>query len=187
MVGGPKIERTTAKQSVQAAIPLITQSDAGSENFGTANCHTTARHRLDPSLADTLQHWWMRNKTNIKSESNWSILRRDFTPGFENLFDEGVNNGLYDASDALERYEYCLNLSSACTWRRYDFSISLVFRWLAIPWIQAELDEWVMLRNRTAPRADRNKILPHGIPELIRNKPEKYGTLDFKVSFFFQL
>jgi hypothetical protein len=104
VVGGPKIEQNTAKRSVQAAIPLITQSDAGTENFGTANCHTTARHRLDPTLADTLQHRWMRNKTNIKSESNWSMLRRDFTPGFENLFDEGVNNGLYDASDALERY-----------------------------------------------------------------------------------
>ena len=124
----------------------------------------------------------MRNKTNIKSESNWSIFRRDFTPGFENLFDEGVNNGLYDASDALERYELFFDLSSM--WRHYGFFVSLVFRWLSIPWIQAELDEWVILRNRTAPQADRNKILPHGIPELIRNKLEKYGTLDFKVSSF---
>jgi hypothetical protein len=83
-------------------IPLITQSDGGTENFGTANCHTTARHRLDPSLADTLQHRWMRNKTNIKSESNWSVFRRDFTPGFETLFDHGVNNGYYHKDDALE-------------------------------------------------------------------------------------
>ena len=86
------------------AILLITQSDAGTENFGTANCHTTARHRLDPSLADTLQHRWMRNKTNIKNESNWSVLRRDFTPGFENVLDDGVNRGLYNVDDPLERY-----------------------------------------------------------------------------------
>jgi hypothetical protein len=63
-----------------------------------------ARHRLDPSLADTLQHQWMRNKTNIKNESNWSVLRRDFPPGFENVLDDGVNRGLYNADDPLERY-----------------------------------------------------------------------------------
>jgi hypothetical protein len=91
-------------RSRQLAIPLITQSDAGTENFGTANCHTTARHRLDPSLVDTLQHRWMRNKTNIKCEANWSIFRRNFAPGFEQLFDEGVNNGLYDVGNPLEQY-----------------------------------------------------------------------------------
>jgi hypothetical protein len=58
---------------------------------------------------------------------------------------------------------------------------SLVFRWLAIPWIQAELDSWVIQRNQTAPRHDKNKILPHGIPELIRLHPERYGYLDFRV------
>jgi hypothetical protein len=85
------------------AIPLTTQSDPGSENFGTANSHTLARHRLDPTLSDTLQHRWMRKKNNIKCEANWSIFRRDFTPGFENIFDEGVNNGLYDVDNPLEK------------------------------------------------------------------------------------
>jgi hypothetical protein len=42
-------------------------------------------------------------------------------------------------------------------------------------------DAWIALRNRTAPRADRKKLLPHGIPELIRQKPENYSVLDFKV------
>jgi hypothetical protein len=59
---------------------------------------------------------------------------------------------------------------------------SYVFRWLAIPWLQAELDRWVLLRNQTAPRRDRNKILPHGIPELIRRKPDQYGSADFQGS-----
>jgi hypothetical protein len=62
------------------------------------------------------------------------------------------------------------------------YHTSLVFLYIAIPWIQVELDEWVVLRNRAPPRADRNKVLLHGIPELIRNKPEKYGTFDFKAS-----
>jgi hypothetical protein len=44
----------------------------------------------------------MRDKTNIKSEANWSVFRRDFTPGFETLFDHGVNHGYYNKDDALE-------------------------------------------------------------------------------------
>ena len=64
---------------------------------------------------------------------------------------------------------------------------SLVFRWIAVPWIQSELDKWVIIRNCTAPRSDPKKVLPHGIPELIREKPHKYGALDFKVSRFFRV
>ncbi|KAH7904042.1 hypothetical protein BJ138DRAFT_1186917 [Hygrophoropsis aurantiaca] len=142
------------------AVPLITQSDPGSENFSVANAHTTIRHRLDPSLADTLQHRWMRKHQNIKPEIHWSVFRRDFTPGFENILDEGVNDGLYDVNNTLENY---------------------VFRWLAIPWIQAELDDWVHHRNHNPPRADKNKILPHGIPAIIRTKPHQFDTMDFKV------
>ncbi|KAJ7347697.1 hypothetical protein DFH08DRAFT_808478 [Mycena albidolilacea] len=59
-------------------IPLVTQSDLGSENNGIANCHTVTR----------------------------------------------VARGLYDINNPLEK---------------------LVFRWLAIPWLQAELDAWVIV------------------------------------------
>ena len=38
-----------------------------------------------------------------------------------------------------------------------------------------------MIRNRTLPRSDTKKVLPHGIPELMREKPEQFGALDFKV------
>ena len=46
----------------------------------------------------------MRKHNNVKSESNWSIFRRDFTPGFETLFERGVNQGLYDVDDPLEMF-----------------------------------------------------------------------------------
>ncbi|KAJ7139358.1 hypothetical protein C8R44DRAFT_605301, partial [Mycena epipterygia] len=142
-------------------IPLITQSDLGSENYGIANCHTLTRQRLDPSLAGTMQHRWMSKKTmNIKPEATWSQMRRQFTPGFENILDLGVSQGLYDVGKPLER---------------------LVFRWLAIPWLQAELDSWVLRFNSTPRRHDKNKILPHGIPDLIASKPHLYGTKDYKV------
>jgi hypothetical protein len=97
---------------------------------------------------------------NVKSEANWSVFRRDFAPGYEDLFESGVNAGYYNVDNVLE---------------------NLVFRWLAIPWLQSELDKWVTIRNRTLPRADTKKVLPHGIPELMREKPEQFGALDFKI------
>lgn len=85
------------------AIPLTTQSDPGSENYGVANAHTLARHELDPTLVGTLQHRWKRHKLNIKSEANWSVLRRDFAPGYEDLFESGVVEGWYDIDKPLEK------------------------------------------------------------------------------------
>jgi hypothetical protein len=81
---------------------LVTQSDPGSENFGIANGHTMLRHYHDPSLVGTLQHRWMRHKSNVKPEIGWSQLRRRFTPGFEDILDLGVENGWYDPDDYLE-------------------------------------------------------------------------------------
>ena len=85
------------------AVPLTTQSDPGSENYGVANIHTLIRHALDPTLVGTLQHRWKRNKTNIKSESNWSVFRRDFAPGFEDLFEAGVVKGWYNVDKHIEK------------------------------------------------------------------------------------
>ncbi|KAI9452828.1 hypothetical protein F5148DRAFT_1330590 [Russula earlei] len=141
-------------------IPLITQSDRGTENNVVANCHTVTRHWLDPSLVGTLQHRWCVEKTNIKPEIAWSQLRRQFTPGFESHLDFGYNNGLYNPDDPLEK---------------------LVFRWLAIPWLQAELDAWTWRFNSSPPRADKHKLLPQGIPNIIHAKPHLYGSQDFKV------
>ncbi|KIJ93582.1 hypothetical protein K443DRAFT_27227, partial [Laccaria amethystina LaAM-08-1] len=102
-------------------VPVMTQSDPGTENNGVANIQTTIRHRLDPSLCDTLQHRFMRKKNNVKSEANWSIFRHDFAPGFETILEGG-------------------SFSSPSTTEFAFSTVSLVFRWLAIPWIQAELD-----------------------------------------------
>jgi len=89
---------------ISIAIPLVCQSDPGGENYTVANIHTLARHELDPSLNGTLQHRWKRNKTNVKSEANWSVFRRDFAPGYEDLFKSGVNQGWYDVTKPIEKY-----------------------------------------------------------------------------------
>ncbi|KAJ7836779.1 hypothetical protein B0H14DRAFT_3460501 [Mycena olivaceomarginata] len=147
-------------------IPLITQSDPGGENYGITNCHTSTRQRLDPSLEGTLQHRWMKDKMNIKPEATWSQMRHQFMPGFENILDAGVAQGLYDINKPLEKFVFC---------------------WLAIPWLQAELDAWVRRYNSTPRRRDKNKILPQGIPDLIAAKPHLYGTQDYKAGAFMLL
>ncbi|KAG0695167.1 hypothetical protein DFH29DRAFT_831334 [Suillus ampliporus] len=141
-------------------MPLVTQSDLGTENFGIANGHTLLRQWHDPALQGTLQHRWMRTKKNVMPEITWSQLRHRFTPGFENLLDAGVHNGWYDAGNTLE---------------------IMIFCWIFIPWLQTELNEYKDHVNNTAKRRDHNKVLPHGIPELIYNSPEDFGALDFKI------
>jgi len=141
-------------------IPVITQSDPGTENYGVANAHTVMRHRLDPSLKNSLQHRFAKGHNNILSEIKWSVFRRDFSPGFEDMLELGVQNGWYDINDTLE---------------------NLLFRWIAIPWLQTELDNWVKFKNTTAPRAVKNKILPRGVPALIRSRPSHFNAADFKI------
>ncbi|TFK59349.1 hypothetical protein BDN72DRAFT_780862, partial [Pluteus cervinus] len=145
-----------------AAILMITQSDPGTENFGIANLQTIIRHKLDPSLGDTIQHKWKKNKMNVKLEGNWSVLRCEFSVGFENLFEWGVQPGLYDIDNPLQ---------------------CLVFHFVFIPYIQAELDSYAHTRNTTAPRPQRHKVIPQGVPEMIHSRPEMFGSKDFKIVY----
>jgi hypothetical protein len=59
---------------VLLAMPLVTQSDPGSENNGIANGHTLLCHMQDPALARTLQHKFKGQHHNIKPEIFWSQL-----------------------------------------------------------------------------------------------------------------
>jgi hypothetical protein len=90
--------------SVLIGVPVITQSDRGTENNGVANAHTLIRQRLDPTLNGTLQHRFMFGHNNILSEAGWSVFRRDFAPGFEDILERGVMQGWYNPDDFLERY-----------------------------------------------------------------------------------
>ena len=85
-------------------IPLITQSDPGTENNGIANAHTLLRRRLDPSLLGTIQHRFMHIKKNIKPEILWSVFRGDFTPGPEGILQLGLDNGWFDPNVEVEWY-----------------------------------------------------------------------------------
>ncbi|KAL1687133.1 hypothetical protein GGG16DRAFT_117261 [Schizophyllum commune] len=143
-------------------VALLTQSDPGTENNAVANCQTNIRQCLDPSLEGTLQHQWRRNKTNIKPETFWSVLRRYWSPGFEDILEGGQLQDVYNADNAVDR---------------------LVFRWVFIPFLQHELDEARRRYNLTKRRRDKNKILPQGeVPELIAAKPERFGGKNYMVT-----
>ncbi|KAG1729104.1 uncharacterized protein EDB91DRAFT_1060156 [Suillus paluster] len=127
-------------------MPLITQSDLGTENFRIANAQTLLCQCYDPDLRGTLQHRWMRSKKNVMPEITWSQLRRRFTPGFETLLDHGVNEGWYDVGNTLQ---------------------NMVFCWVFIPWLQRELDAYRDRINNTAKRRDRNKAGTFNISGII--------------------
>ncbi|KAG1718698.1 hypothetical protein EDB19DRAFT_1837675 [Suillus lakei] len=93
-------------------MPMVTQSDPGSENYGIAKAHTMLRQWHDPALQGSLQHRWMRTKKNVMPEITWSQMQHHFTPGFETLLDHGVTSG----------------------W--------MLFCWVFIPWLQWELDAY---------------------------------------------
>lgn len=77
-------------------MPLLTQSDPGTENFGIANSQSTLRQMLDPDLAGTMQHIHSRKHGNKKPEVFWAGLRRRFMPAIEQLLSEGLEQGIYD-------------------------------------------------------------------------------------------
>ncbi|KAG1865231.1 hypothetical protein C8R48DRAFT_550718, partial [Suillus tomentosus] len=127
-------------------MPLITQSDLGTENYGIANVQTLLRQRYDPTLQGTLQHCWMCTKKNVMPEITWLQLWHRFTPGFENLLDEGVIEGWYNSADTLQMY------------------VALVL------WSYA-LILYVLDRvNNSAKRRDRNKVsIDHKGIDYVRN------------------
>ena len=58
----------------------------------------------------------------------------------------------------------------------------LVFRWLAIPWLQKAADSYVYDHNTSRRRANRHKALPNEVPDVMFENPEVVNALDFKVS-----
>lgn len=138
-------------------MPLITQSDLGTKNYGIANAQTLLRQRYDPTLQGTLQHRWMHMKKNVMPEITWSQLWCRFTPGFETLLDEGIIEDWYDSGNTLHMFVvlvlpfYVLIMSC--------HSSRMVFRWVFIPWLQQELNAYRDRVNNTVKWRDRNKVI----------------------------
>ncbi|KAK0493820.1 hypothetical protein EDD18DRAFT_1077932, partial [Armillaria luteobubalina] len=141
---------------------LLTQSDMGNENGNVAWAQSYLRQWADPSLNGTIQHHWKFDKKNIPSEILWRVFQRTFTFGFEGVLQHGIEQGWYDLNIPLD---------------------ALVFRYLFIPWLQHECDEYVTGNNTHKKRHDRNIAQPNGVLILIEQVPERFGAEDFKVAF----
>ena len=63
----------------------------------------------------------------------------------------------------------------------WDTDIRLVFRWLAIPWLQEEANSYVYSNNTSRRRANPQKMVPNGIPDAIYENPEIVDALDYQV------
>ncbi|KAI5981278.1 hypothetical protein EDD15DRAFT_2379814 [Pisolithus albus] len=83
-----------------------------------------------------------------------------FFTWLQSTLEEGVDAGWYDVNNTLQ---------------------CMIFHWVFIPWLQAELDNYQDRINHSQKRCDKKKVLPHGIPDLIYHCAEDYGALDFKV------
>jgi hypothetical protein len=57
----------------------------------------------------------MRSKNNVKPEAGWSQMRRQFTPGFEDILDHGLNNGIYNPDIAIERFGFVISIVAYCS------------------------------------------------------------------------
>lgn len=60
---------------------------------------------------------------------------------------------------------------------------SLAFLWIAVPYLQKELDSWAYQQNMTPRRAQKSKILPQEAPELVFNRPDTAQSGNFKVRY----
>ncbi|KAF8212819.1 hypothetical protein K438DRAFT_2167776 [Mycena galopus ATCC 62051] len=97
-------------------------------------------------------------------EIGWSQLRHRFTPGFEDILNVGVNNGLITIQISPRRRT----------------QINRLFK----PSVLTELNSYRDRINKTANARNRNKILPHGVPHDMYEHPNDYGVLDLKVIDF---
>jgi len=122
--------------NTQAGAPRITQSGKGAENHNVAHAHTRIRHAVDPHLSDTIQHQWTHGDSNINPGLMWWRFRTTWVPGFEDLLEKGITNQWYNTDDIVDKYvPMFISTNFQNLW---DTDIRLVFRWLAIPWLQEE-------------------------------------------------
>ncbi|QRV83586.1 hypothetical protein RhiJN_11602 [Ceratobasidium sp. AG-Ba] len=89
------------ESSSPPAVPLLTQSDAGSENYHVADAQTTLRQMTDPSLQGSRQHGVSQKHGNIKSEQFWSGMSERASSGLKQFLQLGIEDESYDSTVPL--------------------------------------------------------------------------------------
>lgn len=145
-----------------------------------AYAHTYIYHALDPTLSGSIQHNWKCGHLNIKPEQMWARLWWTGINGFEELLNKGIQQQWYNIVNIADRYGFWHPRSV-----QSSQSDRLVFRWLAIPWLQQEANSYVYNHNTSRRRASCHKILPNSIPDAMFENPELVDARNFKVSWYF--
>jgi hypothetical protein len=120
----------------------------------------------------------MRIKKNIQLEIAWSQFQRRFAPGFEETLEQGVQDELYDVDRKFDKY-----VCSEMGVDKASWNLRLLFRYLFIPWMQAQVDSYVDCVNWFCKCKDSQKVLPTGAsPQEIYYWPHQFNEAkDFKV------
>jgi hypothetical protein len=93
-------------------VPLVTQSDLGTENYNVAYAHTSIRHELDSSLEGSIQHKWMSKHRNVKPEAAWWRLRFTWSPGFEDMLELGLARQWYNPENMIDKFAPFLDIGT---------------------------------------------------------------------------
>ena len=98
-----------------------------------------------------------------------------WAPGFEKLLQKGISRRRYDDVNVADRYVLACHIH--VNFKTYGHCNRLVFRWLAIPWLQKAADPYVYDHNTSRRRANRHKVLPNEVPDVMFENPEIVNTL----------
>lgn len=90
----------TIKQAT--GMPMLTQSDPGTENFGIANVQSTLCQMLDSSLSGTMQHIRLRKHGNIKPEVFWAGYQKQLATGLEPFISIRLEEGFFNPDTHIE-------------------------------------------------------------------------------------
>jgi hypothetical protein len=89
-------------------MPLVTQSDPGTENFGIANGHTMLHQWYDPSLQG------VHNTASLDANQEQCHARdrvvATVTSCFESLLDHRVEQDWYDSDNTLQVYVFRVSI-----------------------------------------------------------------------------
>ena len=121
-------------------IPMVTQSDPGTENFDIANAQTLLLQMHDPTLEGFVQHRWMRTKKTSSrklpghnSDGGSAQASRHF------LRQVWMKVGMTPTTPYSCEFCTCLlTLEVIASVNNHR----MVFHWVFIPWLQVELNSW---------------------------------------------
>ncbi|KAI6032452.1 hypothetical protein EDC04DRAFT_2922060, partial [Pisolithus marmoratus] len=137
-------------------VPMIIQSNPGTENFGIANAQMLLWQMHDSTLEGYVQHWWMHSKKNIMPEIAWSQLRRHFPLGLSHyLIQAWMLDGM--TLTICYSYKYSIPLHPHTG---SDPVHSMVFHWVFIPWLQVELNNYQDCINNSQKHCNKHKVGP---------------------------